>query len=357
MKEIYKKMRKYTLGPMLGAGIVVVFFAILFLFWFGGEDRATYFLPHKNYDKFAAEDLGEKQWYKIDVNEIYDYYGTDSEGYYFIIPVTNRAGDETYMGMYVPNKKYEDAIEICNETFNAIQNDTKMSTKHFKGRGYVCDMTPSEISYFKEYFEEVGAPQDVMSKLVFKTIVYYPISKIFSSTFLLWGILGLLFAVVGIVLIVYQAFGVYKIGIKSYIKKNNISEYDIEMDLANTRRILGGKAEIGNKYLFIYSDPKIIKLEDLMWAYTQIITTKHTTYGINTGTTTAYKFRILDRQKKYCQILIKGELDGREALEIIEEKSPHTILGYTQSISDMANNAFKEMVRIVDERRLGQINE
>lgn len=348
MREIYKKMRRANGVSYIVGGILCCLLGCSMLYCLAGSKNSLYFLPHKAMNKCTADKLEREKWYKVDINEIYDYYGTSDDGTYYIIPVKNSANEDTYMGLFVYKKDEALAAKICEETNEAINNDLEFSSKHLKGKGYAYDMSLNERAYFKGYFDSIGASKEVKDNLVYKTIELYPLSETINFKAVIGYIFGGALLVLGIGLALYFVTGAYISKFKKSIKKGNISEYDIENDYAVAGNV-ENKITIGNKYLITYAKPALIELDKLVWAYKRIKKNSQTEV-------TLYSVMLCDRDKKTYEVSLRTEENADKAIGFIEQKAPYVIIGYSNDKVKIYKNNFNEMVNYVDERKLGNMN-
>ena len=111
---------------------------------------------------------------------------------------------------------------------------------------------------------------------------------------------------------------------------------------------------VGDKHLLVYTPPTsiIIPYSALVWAYVQVTTTKHTTYGIPTGSSKSYALILWDRNRNKNQINVKNEETGHKILDEMYRRAPYFFSGFTNDLADATDNGrFNSLIQAVDERR------
>ncbi|MDE5965395.1 MAG: hypothetical protein K2G89_00985 [Lachnospiraceae bacterium] len=353
MKELHAKMTKAAMSR-IWVGILFIGLAVLFLV-VGFNEEMKYLTASENLfnmNTYSMRSVSSGSdtipaFYTFEGNMLLDYYGSDDEGYYYIMPTL----DGKYMGCFVYNSDKSIADQIVEESYKYWSGETEAEpTTFLKGKGYVYDMGDNEAQYFKEYFEEAGAGASVMAALEYKTFVLTPFGKVidFSDAFIM--LLGVVFAICGIVYIGGFLTGAYKKQPAKYMAEYHLSESEVVSDL--TYAIHRKNMDIGKRYVMLYADSsKLLAYEQMLWCYVSITKTKHRTNGIPTGTTYTYQVFFVMRDKKKHTLNVKTEAEGQEIVSTISEMAPHVICGYHKELDAMVKSNFAQLIKIVDDHK------
>lgn len=359
MKELYAKMTKAAMSR-IWVGILFVALAVLFLV-VGFSEEMKYLTASENLfnmDTLQMRSVSSGSdtipaFYTFEGNLFLDYYGMDDEGYYYILPTA----DGKYMGCFVYNAEKDIADRIVEESYQYWSGETQTEpTTVLKGKGYVYNMGDDESKYFKSYFEKAGAGASVISSLEYKTFVLTPLSKVidFSDVFIM--LMGVVFAICGIGYFGGFLTGAYKKQPAKYMAEHHLSEADVVSDL--TYAVQRKNIDIGKRYVMLYADKsKLLSYEQMLWCYVSVTKTKHTTYGIPTGTTYTYQVFFVMRDKKKHTLNVKSEPEGQDIVSVVSEMAPHVICGYHEELNTMVKNDFTRLIQIVDDHKAELANE
>ena len=162
-------------------------------------------------------------------------------------------------------------------------------------------------------------------------------------------------ALIGITFILGYFTGGYK---KTFINKmveNEIVLYDILVDFLDSELFFDEKVEIGNKYMVRYNQPILIILDKIVWAYTYVKKEENPifpAYVPDIANSNHYlKIALMDEEKHFYYFQPKDDESVLKFMEIMEERVPHVIYGYSDKISHMVNNDFEKMLSMVQKRK------
>ncbi len=184
MKEIYGKMRKKAIGRVI-IGLLCLGLGIVFTLC--NQNLIGYLNPQGNLFNMETSQLKSVTQgnstlpavYGFEGNMFLDYYGTDDEGYYFILPTI----DKKFMGCFVyTGTDKATALQIVDQYQQYLMGERDSEPDIFlTGKGYVYEMSSSEKQYFREYmnaFFDAAGVADGEDYLVYKTFVLAPMSKV-----------------------------------------------------------------------------------------------------------------------------------------------------------------------------------
>ena len=357
MKEIYGKMRKKAIGRIIIGPLCLV---LGIAFCMSMQNLIGYLNPEGNAFNMETSQLKTVSQgsstlpavYSFEGNLFLDYYGTDDEGYYFIMPTI----DQKFMGcfIYSGTDNFVTAMENVQQYQSYLIGETDNEPeKNVTGKGYVYEMASSEKQYFREYmnaFFEAAGVSNGEDYLVYKTFVLAPMSKVVDGSDYFIAILGLLFAVFGLWYTISFFTGSYKKQPKKYIATYGLSESEVAGDIAYA--IHRKNIDIGRKYALCYGTSSyLIPYDQLLWTYVHITKTRHRTNGIPTGTTYTYQVYFAMRDKNKYDVSVKSESEGQEIVKDICEAAPHVIGGFHEELDKMFNKNVNDVIRIVEEHK------
>lgn len=353
MKELYSKMTKAAITRIV-LGVLAILVALVF-FAAGGGDMFRYLTASKNLFNMNTSDMRAvvsgsdsiPEFYSFKGNMFLDWYGSDDDGYYYILPTY----DGTFMGCFVYNSQKDTADAIVEEYQAYVLGETDAEpTTFISGRGYVYEMGSTEKDYFKEYIESAGASASIIGNLVYKTFVIVPLGEIIGGSEVFMLLLAVVFLIAGLWGLISFILGTYKKQPKAYIEKYGISESDLVGDLACA--LHEKHIDIGRKYAMCYGQTSyLIPYEQLLWAYVHVTKTTHRTNGIKTGTSYSYQVFFAMRDKKKYSVVVKNEQAGQDIVKEICERAPHVIGGYHDDLEKMFNKNIQQLIGIVEEHK------
>lgn len=355
MNEIYGKMRKKAMGR-IWVGIICLVLGIVFIAC--DQNLIGYMTAQKNVFNMETDQLKTitqgnstiPEVYSFEGNMFLDYYGSDEEGYYFIMPTI----DKKFMGCFVYTENQATAMQIVDEYQKYLTQERDKEPETFlTGKGYVYEMSSKEKQYFREYmnaFFDAAGVSGGEDYLVYKTFVLAPMSKVIDGSDYFIAILGILFAIFGFCYTISFFTGSYKKQPQKYIATYGISESEVAGDI--TYSIHRKNIDIGRKYALCYgSSSYLIPYDQLLWTYVHITKTRHRTYGIPTGTTYSYQVFFVMRDKSKYDVTVKNEAEGQEIVKDICEAAPHVIGGFHEELDQMFNKNINDLIRIVEEHK------
>lgn len=356
MNEIWGKMRKKAMSRIW---IGLLCLVLAFVFFMGSKNLLGYLTAKENVLELNTGELQTvtdgnstiPEVYTLKSNRFLDYYGTDDEGYYFIMPTK----DEKFMGCFIyTGTEKATALQIVDQYQSYIIGEADAEPNTFvEGKGYVYEMASQEKQYFKEYmdaFFEAAGVGNGEDYLVYKTFVLAPMSKIVGFSDYFMAILCVIFLIIGIWYPVSFFTGGYKKQPEKYIAAYSISESELAGDL--TYSIHKKNIDIGRKYAMCYGQTSyLIPYAQLLWTYVHITKTRHKTYGITTNTTYTYQVYFAMRDGKKYDVVVKTEDEGQEIVKEICEAAPHVIGGFHEELDKMFNKNVNDVIRIVEEHK------
>lgn len=353
MKELKRKLWRKAIAGRGGVGIILMVIGVICLAVFD-RNQIRFYTTDTDVFSLCAEELETEGYYSCDNNLLLDYYAMDEEGNYCITPIDRTDGTTSYMGFYVYYKdsSSSDLDRIMDETWEFL-NGGEVPSEYLSGKGYVYKMPYDERRYFKSWFEEAGAGQEVMDNLCFMTFVLVPESEIWTTWAILGLILFLVFFLWGLYMILSLPAGIYLKKIKKTMQKFGISEEALVYDLQMGRELK--RAIIGRRCIVLYGGtPRLILCDQLIWCYLYIQKTRHRLYGvIPVGTTTFYWIKLITRENKEELIEVKNEEEGHEILQAIFEAAPFVLMGYNDRLAQTRSSNFVQMIQMVEQKKNG----
>ena len=352
MEKIYKEIKKSAFKIYILGGL---FFLLLGLVLFWGINNKLFryvFVSAPDLFETPSSQYADGKWFTCDNNILYDYYASDDDGRYYV----TSTNDGEYMGFYVRNNKTDIADKISDGTYDYLDGiETELPPIYLSGKGYLKEMSATERRYFEDFFEAGGANLDDYTFTYYNFYMVTPMSLLVNDegdNNIFYSIVSLIFFICGAVLIINFITGGYKRAIKKSMAQHGVLEDVLERDMAYATRI--GNAYIGDKHVLFYAFPGTIVMpyDSLIWAYVMITTTKHTTYGIPSGTTKSYSFTMWDRNHKKNMVSIKDEAIGHQILEEMYCRAPYFFTGYNDDLANATDKGnYSSMISAVDERR------
>ncbi len=352
---MYKKMKK----QMATTIIVIVAICVVAIVAMG------VMVSGEIYNEIDRVDINEVKDYQIGsrggvnarskVTAILDYFGTDDEGYYYIIPY----GEDQYIGMYVENSLHEKADVIAEETYDYLVGDRDTIDAYIQTRGTVYRMDEVCYEYFQDWFVETEYLGGNSLELIDKyTVDYlYVVESVglfqLSNNLILAGGGSIIILVIMILVIIIMPVGSIK-KVKKYIANNGLMLEAVESDYMNGLR-LNGKYVFGRKYVFYPSwfKIRIVESSDVIWIYKHLQVTEHSVYGIKTHTTSDHSVFVKLRSGKCIAISSKNDSHSDDIVMALNKLYPCAFAGWSQELQTLCSKNYPELIRLVDERRRG----
>ena len=106
-----------------------------------------------------SSEFAEGQWYTCDNNLLYDYYGSDDSGRYYV----TSTNDGEYMGFYVYDNQTELADKISNDTFEYLDgNQSELSQEYLDDTEFMAEV-------IRKYDFMLLGNEDVLERSLNKT--------------------------------------------------------------------------------------------------------------------------------------------------------------------------------------------
>lgn len=351
MDEVIKKVKKKSKINGIIIGILSIVLGIILGPLLCINVIRYYTVDEPLFDH-AADELEDGQWYACDSNMILDYYASDDDGYYYIIPVNTKDGYGTFMGLYVSEKDFDLANSIADETLSYMMEQGGEPQDHIVGVGKIHEMKYDERKCFMDYFLESGFDYSDTGKLCYYTLELTTKSNLWGFVEILGIGLLLFFVGLGIFIIFKYLSGGNMKKFNEVMSQNNISTESIESDISMGTHI--GKFYIGRKYI-VSSEimPKLIILDQLVWVYPHLQKTKHTVnHVIPVGTTKSYSVILVDKFRTTYQIPVRKEAQGQQVIDEISRVAPYIIAGYSDEIANLYATDFTGMCQYVADKKL-----
>lgn len=358
MNQIYSRIKKSSAGLFIGGGLAFLLIAALIFIFVCSTFFKYFFADAPDLFSVPSSSYSTGDWYTCNNNILFDYYCSDEDGRYYVT-ATN---DLEYFGFYVYKKDFDLADRITDGSYKFMNMETDAPPAEFiSAKGYLQPMDPSEKRYFKQFFEhdDVTADDFDMKFYTFKPMTpWRALTDDNGDNNLFYFIVAIALAISGIFCIIHFITGGYKKSLKKSISTYGILPELLENDMNHAVNIQN--AYIGSEHVLFAqaAGSKVIPYNALIWAYVMITTTKHTTYGIPTGTSKSYQLIFFDRNKRKIFFNVKDEAIGHQMLDAIFARAPYIFCGFSEELASATNNGrFDEMVRAVDERRSHTVNQ
>ncbi|MBR3033433.1 MAG: hypothetical protein IKH92_10495, partial [Clostridiales bacterium] len=157
--SIVKKITRKNMRIHFVIALVLVLMAIV-LALIEIPKTTRYFLAQKNVFGTSCDNYKKGKFYKGKLYCIYDYFGENENGKFYLAPVQNDAGEDRYLIVFIPNKYEEKATRIIEQTYDYIDTgDDSVLVESINCRGYLEDVDSITRSYVNEYFDYYSLPQ------------------------------------------------------------------------------------------------------------------------------------------------------------------------------------------------------
>ena len=357
MKQIYSAIKKSAFKIYILGGLIIMVLGVAVIFGICQNLFKYLFFSAPDLFETPSSQYKDGAWYTCDNNILYDYYCSDDKGRYYV----TSTNDGEYMGFYVYNKQTDIAEQISDGTYDYLDGiETELPPMYLSGKGYLTEMSATEKRYFEDFFEAGGYDLSDYRFVYYNYKLVKPIDLILDDNGdnnLFYVIVGIVLTLSGITMIIYFICGGYKNALKKSMKKYGILDEVLERDLATATQI--GNALVGTKHVLFIAFPgtMVMPYDSLVWSYVQVTTTKHTTYGIPTGTTKSYQVILWDRDHKKNAVTIKDEPLGQQIIDEMYKRAPYFFTGFNNDLASAADNGnYGSMIQAVDERRNNYLN-
>ena len=142
--------------------------------------------------------------------------------------------------------------------------------------------------------------------------------------------LGLALIILMIVLMVYAANGGYLKSMKKFLAKKGSAELERVCAEFDSGVDFNKDLKVGRSYIIDSGSmvPKVVGLQDCIWAYMQV--TKNKQYFVTVSTTYSVTFR--SKNKEIKSVLVRNKDDAMRLLDLVHERFPGIILGYSNDL-------------------------
>lgn len=338
LEALRKKALKSTL-----AGAIILMIIGVGLIIFMGPEMYYGIVGYVPFEKLGPDDLGHQM---VDVKLTLNWGAYRAEGtkntstgrktinyYYYVIGVSEPSMEDfRYMAIKVPAKYHSDLEDMSKNTFEGYYSEPVYLS------GQVRKLTGENYDHFKKTFLDDGWTEEEIAE---GTVPYYiQVDASKSGTITMGCVvcgLGLVFIIIGIILIWRAAAGATLKDFKNAISEAGYTETMVESDY-NAAQSYNKKGDLKIGRLFVYymasSKPIAIPTNKMMWTYQT--TTTHRTNGIKTGTT--YSIMIYVEGRKNCYTLsVPNEATAHTMLDKINNTFPWVVVGYTDEIRNLFN--------------------
>ena len=250
-----------------------------------------------------------------------------------------------FMGIYFGSKYYDD-LEVIEDNINdfsdkydewynnySMTNEELFSTldKYLTVKGQVLPMDNTMLYYYKDMFEEYGYSSDEIMELCHP--YYIKVDGMQHGSVVsvcIFAGLGLVLIILMIVLMVYAANGGYLKSMKKALEKKGSAELERVCAEFDSGVDFNKDLKVGRNYIIDSGStvPKVVSLQDCIWAYMQV--TKNKQYFVTVSTTYSVTFR--SKNKEINSVLVRNKDDAMRLLDLVHERFPGIILGYSNDL-------------------------
>ena len=358
MNRVFSEIKTKAALTFLLGGFALILVGLLVTFGICQNLFKYIFFKAPDLFETPASQYEDGKWYSCDNNILYDYFASDEYGRYYI---TN-TNDGEYFGFYVGKKNYETADKITDDTYDYLDGLTdELSQGYLSGKGYIKAMDTTEKRYFEQFFDSDEGSSDDYRLVYYTYHLVSPMDLILrdeGENHLFYLIVGIVLIIGGLYMTIHFIFGGYKRSFNKPIKRYGILRDLLDQDMNYATNI--GNAYIGSRFVLFFQSQGsfVIPYEAVVWAYVQVTTTKHTTYGIPTGTSKSYTVIIWDTDKKKNIQNVKSEEIGHQIVDAMYRNAPFFYTGFSNELANAADNGqYDAMKQAVAERRMHYINE
>lgn len=281
---------------------------------------------------------------------IYDWYVENTENgslksKEYIID----ANDQYYMGLFVPKKDIDQADKLMDVSWDYLDgliSEDELSAAQYEIKGTISPIPSASLHYYNEFIDAV-AKQDPTARPLFLPY-YIELNKVGSFTLggaLAFGITGLIFFAIAILLFVLAATGAYQKSIKKYIANSGSPEMTaerIERFFATTREINGMYYD--NDYICGQHGSSTVfgETPKIVWVYLHVTSNK--SYFITISKTNELVICFADGTRHF--ISMKNETIARIHMNKLTILCPKAIFGYTDELNSLFNRSLTAFLNL-----------
>lgn len=355
-KSFKKSLWLSGIGLIAGIVLLVIF----------GPDCLKVLKGPMDFKNLTADDLEKKPYVVIDYDFNYGCFAEEtstqtrngvkvssrSSGMVYAITIPDirsyfNSGDTMeFMGIYFGSKYYddleviEDNVSNFSEKYDEWYNDFSMTNeelfstldKYLTVKGQVLPMDDTMLYYYNDMFEDYDYSSDEIRELCHP--YYIKVDGMQHGSIVsvcIFAGLGLVLVILMIILMIYGAKGGYLKSMKKALDQKGPAELERVSAEFETAISFGKNMRIGQNYIIDSSSmvPKVIRLQDFIWAYMQV--TKNKQYFVTVSTNYSVVFR--GRNKEMVSVLVKNKEEAAQFLDLVHERYPGIILGYSDQLA------------------------
>lgn len=355
-KSFKKSLWLSGIGLIAGIVLLVIF----------GPDCLKVMKGPMDFKDLTADDLAKKPYVVIDYDFNYGCFAEEtstqtqngrkisshSSGMVYAITIPDirsyfKSGDTMeFMGIYFGSRYYddleviEDNMSNFSEKYDEWYNDYSMTNeelfstldKYLTVKGQVLPMDDTMLYYYKDMFEDYGYSGDEIRELCHP--YYIKVDGMQHGSVVsvcMFAGLGLVLVILMIILMVYVANGGYLKSMKKALAKKGSAELERVCAEFDSGVDFNKDLKVGRTYIIDSGSmvPKVVSLQDCIWAYMQV--TKNKQYFITVSTTYSVTFR--SKNKEFNSVLVKNKDDAMRLLDLVHERFPGIILGYSDELA------------------------
>ena len=350
LKEIKKNMcRKYIVMGLCFLILGILLMVVAF-------DGVVAIAGHKTnlYDA-SVKEISNSKYAKVEIDK-YNLYGVFTEEYetknnvkkitaYYCALLVGEESDLRLMAVKV-DAKYKSKLDKIAKEYTDLDNGIDSDERTvIEVKGQLSEMNKIKSSlyrYFKDFVKDYGYEDEDIPFVSLNLCLEY--KSVGGQMFIF--VLGAIAVIVAICVMIY----ILTTGGVSKIKKQLYGMGQAELDRLDNDYInsivISKWVRIGRYYTFIMNVGKIIKNDELVWAYMSKV--QHRTNGIPTGTT--YSVLAYDVNAKSITIPAKNELMCQTILDQFAQISDKIILGYSEEYMQLFRTDFKRFLSIAYNR-------
>lgn len=296
--------------------------------------------------------ISNADYAKVEIDK-YNLYGRFTEEYksqnnvktttaYYCALLVGEESDKRLMAVKV-DAKYKSKLQKIEKEYTDLDNGIESDERTvIKVEGTLKKMDGRLYQYFKEFVMDYGYTED---EVPFVTLnLCLEDEGVNGQT--LFFLIGVGLVVIAIILLIYM---LTTGGIRKIKKQfNGMTQEELERidnDYMNAVTI-SKHVKIGRYYTFIMNTGKVLKNDELVWAY--ISKVQHRTNGIPTGTT--YSVIAYDVNQKSLNIPAKNEQMCQAIMDQYAQISDKIILGYDDGYMQLFRTDFKKFLAIAYNR-------